>query len=668
MTRHTPDAGSVGENAVTQVTAVWRRARRRARAAVHALVVVATAAVLTAAPTASADPGQPVKAFDPDEVGWAAAHGRTLADFRKVLADYDRAGYLVVDLEADTFDGALKLGAAFQRNTDNRTYRVEPDLTEPEFTRLREWADATDHRLVDLEIFTSGGARHYAAAWVRNVEGVGWEDGHDLTYQEFVSYYGEQKREGRMPVDFDAYPTAGGTRYALIWIDNREDLDWHLHGDLSEPDHLQAFTDYGDAGFRQVSFDSVHSPSAGQRFGGIWIENRNHRRWLANHDMSPKTQYGNLWHRNADLGYRQIFVGRYQTAVGVRYAAIWRANSDRPGWRYRETVDRKVDALLGSTPGISVSVVHNGKPVYQRGFGYADVAGGAWMDSDHVLRTASVAKAVAGILTMRLEEQGVLSRTDTVGSDVPGVPAQHAGTTYEQLVSNRGCVRHYANAATNPAGASADSTMARTGYPSAGAAAPMFWAEPRVAGCGVGMKEVYSTHGYTVAAAGMEAAAGGTPVAELLRRRLSDPIGLTTLRQEEPGDESVRRSKIYEGAMPVEVPRDQISWKTLGGGLETTPKDLTRLGSRLLAGTVVARARADRMFGGTGWGYAYGFSTGRENGHRRVAKNGSQRGADSFWLMYPDDGIVIAVMANRRSTGGTAPAEAIANEIGRLML
>jgi hypothetical protein len=36
--------------------------------------------------------------------------------------------------------------------------------------------------------------------------------------------------------------------------------------------------------------------------------------------------------------------------------------------------------------------------------------------------------------------------------------------------------------------------------------------------------------------------------------------------------------------------------------------------------------------------------------------------------MYPDDGIVIAVMGNRRNIGGTAPAEAIANEIGKLLL
>jgi CubicO group peptidase (beta-lactamase class C family) len=209
--------------------------------------------------------------------------------------------------------------------------------------------------------------------------------------------------------------------------------------------------------------------------------------------------------------------------------------------------------------------------------------------------------------------------------------------------------------------------MSATDYATAGAAAPMFWNDALVSGCTVGMTNSYSTHGYTIAAAGMEAAAGGTPISVLLRQRLSDPLGLTTLRQEEPGDASVRRSKIYEG--PLEVGRDQISWKTLGGGLETTPKDLTRLCSQLLAGNVISKANVEYMWSGTGWGYAYGFGIGTENKHRRVAKNGAQRGADTFLLMYPDDGIVIAVMANRQPFGGQdAPAQAIADEIGKLMI
>ncbi|GIJ74270.1 serine hydrolase [Virgisporangium ochraceum] len=627
--------------------------RRLARLVGAALVSVATAVVLTVAPTASADPGAVSKAWDPDETAWASVRARTADEFAHDVRTRTGTGYLLTDLEADTFGGDLRLGGVFHRNPDRRRSVVEPRLTGPEYRDRAERADAAGLRLVDLEVYDLGGVRHYAAAWVEDVEGLAGPDAHDLTYDQLLAAEAEQRRLGRRPVDFDAYPTPAGTRYAVVWVDNPQALTWRLDGDLSAAEYERRAAGYAGDGLRQVGFDSV-----GGRYGGIWTENRNLRQWLSYRDLSAR-QYANLWHRNVDLGYREIFAGTYRAAGGVRYASIWRANSDRPTWPLRGPVDATVDRLVGSTPGVSVSVVQRGRTVYQRGFGHADLAGDVWMDSDHVLRTASVAKAVAGILTLRLEEQGVLSRKDTVAGDLPGLPAQHRRTTYEEFVSNRGCVRHY--------GGRADAVLAATGYRTARDAAPLFWNDPLVAGCTVGVTDSYSTHGYTLAAAGMEAASGGTPVADLLRQRLCEPLGLTTLRQENPSDPSVRRSKIYEGR--TEVPRDQLSWKTLGGGLETTPKDLTRLGSRLLAGAVLGRGNVEYLWSGTGWGYSYGFGIGSERGHRRAAKNGSQRGADSFWLIYPDDGIVIAVMANRKAPGGgVAPAEAIANEIGRQML
>ncbi len=60
-----------------------------ARVTVAALVSVATAVVLTVAPTASAHSGAGSKAFDPDEVGWASVSGRTVDEFRAI---YERAG------------------------------------------------------------------------------------------------------------------------------------------------------------------------------------------------------------------------------------------------------------------------------------------------------------------------------------------------------------------------------------------------------------------------------------------------------------------------------------------------------------------------------------------------------------------------------------------------
>lgn len=64
--------------------------------------------------------------------------------------------------------------------------------------------------------------------------------------------------------------------------------------------------------------------------------------------------------------------------------------------------------------------------------------------------------------------------------------------------------------------------------------------------------------------------------------------------------------------------------------------------------------------------YALGWCTGTHSGTRAVLKTGVQNGARSFLLIYPDKGIVIAVLTNSRS--GTHNAGELAKEIGKRML
>ncbi len=64
--------------------------------------------------------------------------------------------------------------------------------------------------------------------------------------------------------------------------------------------------------------------------------------------------------------------------------------------------------------------------------------------------------------------------------------------------------------------------------------------------------------------------------------------------------------------------------------------------------------------------YALGWNTGVHVGARVVAKDGLQNGARSYLRIYPDDGIVIVVLTNRKE-GGHDPGE-LAKAIGALMI
>lgn len=507
-------------------------------------------------------------------------------------------------------------------------------------------------RLVEQEAYLVNGQQRHAGVWIENREDLGWASYRNLTSAEFSQRFNEQKDAGRMPVDVDAYQTSGGMRYSIVWVDNDEDLAWALWRDMSSADFSTKFASYQDD-YRLLAFDSVQAPG-GQKYAGIWVENANGRAWRVRRDLTAQG-FANWWHRYRDEGYRLVSYDRYQTAGGPRYAGIWRQDNDRPEWALKDEVNALVEAEVADhdVPGMSVAVMQDGKFRYLRGFGHASIDDGVWLDSNHVGRLASVSKAVAGVLTMRLDEQGEIDLDDKTRDHVAEMPAHHTHTL-EQLASSRGCVRHY------PQG---DDSFADQEYETALEAAEQFWDDPLV--CTPG-EYFYTTHGLTLLASAYEAATGDT-VSELVVDRLTEPFALGTLRPEDRDDTSVRRMTLYDSSNNEADP-DHISWKTLGGGLEASVQDLARFGGKLAAGEILEADSLETMWTppNNESSYALGWSTGEEDGHQVVAKNGAQLGARSYLRIYPDDGIVIAVLSNRK--GGGHSATQLGQDIGKLML
>jgi CubicO group peptidase (beta-lactamase class C family) len=64
--------------------------------------------------------------------------------------------------------------------------------------------------------------------------------------------------------------------------------------------------------------------------------------------------------------------------------------------------------------GATVAVAQNGKLIYTKGFGYADVANNTLMEPYHMMRVASVSKLVTAVAVMKLVEEGKISLNDKV--------------------------------------------------------------------------------------------------------------------------------------------------------------------------------------------------------------------------------------------------------------
>lgn len=78
-------------------------------------------------------------------------------------------------------------------------------------------------------------------------------------------------------------------------------------------------------------------------------------------------------------------------------------------------IENLVDKLMRDSrvPGVSISIVRNGKLVWQRGFGVKDAASNEPVDDQTVFEAASMSKPVFAYVVMKLREKGV------IGVDTP---------------------------------------------------------------------------------------------------------------------------------------------------------------------------------------------------------------------------------------------------------
>ncbi len=609
------------------------------------------------APQAQAAAGAPLSLFDKPSTGWLSVRNMSVADHQAFFDQKSAQGYMMIDAERMEISGQLRVSSVWQSNSDGRAWASRSNLTDAQFDSYwKEYKDA-GMRLIDQDAYEVDGAIRYAGIWMQNKENLGWASFQGQLDADFSATF-DRLKDSMIMVDVESFVLGDERRYSSIWVQNSEGLGWIERRNMTSNEYADKFDEYAKAGYRVVDLESYMLGNGAQRYAAIWVQNTSGRGWFAYRDMGAQG-FSNRWNQLRDAGYRLIDFEVYETDAGPRYAGVWRQNSSRPNWSLKDQVNALAEQYADSNDlaGMSVAIAVGGQFVYLRGLGDANIAQDKWFHSGTIARPASGCKAVAGVLALEMQEQGLVNLSNTTRSYVPSLPALHTHTL-RQLLSNRAGVRHYNNGS-DPTKDVDDQ------YNTQLAAAALFSADPLVFAPGTDYG--YSTHGYTLLGAALEGATGDS-TATLLREQLSEPFGLTTLRAENRSAPNANRATLYMGTNsgPEEVDPDNISWKLLGGGCEASTADYARLGIKLLNGSILGPAALNTLWTPPDGqaNYAMGWDTGTHLGEQVVAKSGAQTGAASYIRIYPDQEIVIAILSNQR---GHSPRD-LAVSIGALLL
>lgn len=312
-------------------------------------------------------------------------------------------------------------------------------------------------------------------------------------------------------------------------------------------------------------------------------------------------------------------------------------------------------------PGLSVAVSVQGVTVWSEGFGLADVEQGVPVTPATVFRTGSVAKPMSMSAAAVLHDRGKLDFDATVQSLIPGFPQKSRPITFRMLAGMLGGFRHYR--------LGSDDFFNARRYDNVLDYLETFKNDPLIAEPGT--KFSYSSPGTNLQGA-MTQAAGGKPFPDLVQELVFEPLGMVHTVADRNEEIIPNRVRYYERTggertyrirqtswgngergLLLNAPYSDNSNKFPSGGYLTTPEDLLKFGNAhlrpgfLKADTLRELFTEQRTADGKPTGYGMNWFIDKDaSGAPIYWHSGSSVGGNSMLILYPKQGVVLAMQTN----------------------
>jgi len=274
-------------------------------------------------------------------------------------------------------------------------------------------------------------------------------------------------------------------------------------------------------------------------------------------------------------------------------------------------------------------------------------AGDGWSDRERNVRIhpgtifslGSVSKQFTATAVLKLEMQGKLHVTDSLGRFFPDLPPDKVNITLHQLLT------HTAGVSSSESGRAC---LSRSAALRAIVDSPLQFAP--------GARYRYSNAGYNLLAIVVEVVAG-EPFEQFVRRELWDPAGMSftgfTSDSGRWSDTLVARG--YNVTVPYTPYAPSCQWNRKGSaGVLSTVGDLFRWSRALDRGVILSPAAVRKLFTPNvavepGTSYGYGWNIARTPSGTMVAYHGGDLlpdGFHSYLLRYADDSVTVVIASN----------------------
>lgn len=302
-------------------------------------------------------------------------------------------------------------------------------------------------------------------------------------------------------------------------------------------------------------------------------------------------------------------------------------------------VNREVQRYMTffMSPGVSVAVVRDGKIVFSKGYGIADLESQKPVTESTQFKIGSVSKPILAIAVMLLKQDGKLALDDPVSKFIDGTPATW------QKITIRHLLQHTAGLDREAPGWKPFEIVPLSDVIKSAFDQPMI-AEP-------GVKYQYSNVGYFTIAAIIEKVTGMS-FGDFVKKRIFQPLGMTHSGITDYFAVMPDRAKPY--AWTDGLPTHDLDYLSVrpSGAFLSTASDLARLQIGLMSPQFLSDASRREMFtsGKTNDGnltdYGLGWILASRRGQKTIGHDGALPGFRAAFQMYPDLKLGIFVLNN----------------------
>lgn len=336
-----------------------------------------------------------------------------------------------------------------------------------------------------------------------------------------------------------------------------------------------------------------------------------------------------------------------------------------------DTTSRVVDRVFGAWrdtegPGCALGVSSNGRVVYERGYGMANLETATPIRPSSIFHVASVSKQFTAMAIMLLARDGKLSVDDNIRKYLPEIPDYGTPITIRHLLTHTSGLRDQWDLISVARGRFEENRITE---------ADVMDIIPRQKALNFtpGAEYLYSNTGFTLLGVIVKRVSGKS-LREFADERIFKPLGMTSTHFHDDYTMLVpNRTSAYvmrADGWHVAIPNFDVYGAT---SLFTTAGDLLKWEANFDHPVVGDRALIDqmetpaRLTNGDTTTYGFGLVISRYRGARVVDHNGADAGYRSYVGRFPEHGLAIAIACNAATANTTALAHGVADAyLGRV--